>query len=105
MEQNHRYPIMICSLRLNLCERILKITDNLYKTIYNEISASDAQSIGQQSVLTLMTMRNDTMFFSSISMSIAYVTALTLTNPLFLGREKDQDGLRLVKVRTTIIQQ
>ena len=48
---------------LHLCERILKITDNLSKTIQNEtMSASEAQNTAQQSVLTLKAMRNETMF-------------------------------------------
>ena len=34
---------------LHLCESILKITDNLSKTVQNEfMSASEAQSIAQQ---------------------------------------------------------
>ena len=48
---------------LHLCERILKITDNLSKTIQNEsMSASEARSTAQQTVLMVKGMRNDTMF-------------------------------------------
>ena len=45
---------------LYLYEKILKITDNLSKIIQNEsMSASVAQSIAQQTVLTLRCMRDD----------------------------------------------
>ena len=48
---------------LRLCERILKITDNLSKTLQKEsLSAAEAQVIARQTVQTLKSIRNDEMF-------------------------------------------
>ena len=48
---------------LHLSERILKITDNLSKTLQNEsLSAAEAQVIAGQTVETLKRMRSDEMF-------------------------------------------
>ena len=48
---------------LNLCERILKITDNLSKTLQREsMSASEAQQIAKYTIQTLQRMRTDDMF-------------------------------------------
>ncbi len=45
---------------LQLCERILKITDNLSKTA--SMSTSEAQAIAKMTVKTLQKMRTDDMF-------------------------------------------
>lgn len=48
---------------LHLCERILKITDNLNATIQNQsLSAAEAQSIAQMTIKTLRSMRTDEAF-------------------------------------------
>ena len=48
---------------LHLCERILKITDNLSKTLQNEsMCASEAQVIAKMTVQTLQSMRSDDTF-------------------------------------------
>ena len=44
---------------LHLCERILKMTDNLSKTLQNEsLSAAEAQRIARQAVTTLKSLRS-----------------------------------------------
>ena len=46
-----------------LCERILKITDNLSKTLQTEsLSASEAQQIAKYTIQTLQSMRTDDIF-------------------------------------------
>ena len=48
---------------LHLCERILKITDNLSKTLQTQsLSASEAQQIAKYTIQTLQEMRIDVMF-------------------------------------------
>jgi hypothetical protein len=48
---------------LHLCERILKITDNLSKTLQNKsLSAAEGQAVTKLTVATLKGMRSDEMF-------------------------------------------
>ena len=48
---------------LHLCERILKITDNLSKTLQTQsLSASEARKIAKYTIQTLQEMRTDVMF-------------------------------------------
>ena len=48
---------------LNLCERILKITDNLSADLQKQtLSAAEAQSIAQMTIKTLQSMRSDEAF-------------------------------------------
>ena len=73
---------------LDLCERILKITDNLNKIIQNEsMSASEAQSTANQTVLTLKGMRNDTMF-DLFYQHVDFLHQRTVTEGPFLPRKR-----------------
>ena len=48
---------------LKLCERILKITDNLSKTLQKQsLSAAEAQTIAEMTVKTLKGIRTDEAF-------------------------------------------
>ena len=53
---------------LQLCERILCITDNLSKTLQKQsLSAAEGQHLAGLTVLTLKGMRNEEMFFESLN--------------------------------------
>ena len=87
---------------LHLCERILKITDNLSKTIQNEtMSASEAQSTAQQSVLTLKAMRNETTF----DLFYQHVDFLHQHTDTEERKRKAPRLFEVEKERTTIVQQ
>ena len=49
--------------RLKLCERILKITDNLSKTLQKKsMSVAEAQTLAEMTIKTLTAMRKDQAF-------------------------------------------
>ena len=72
---------------LCLCERILKITDNLSKTIqHKSMSASEAQVIAKQTIKTLKKMRTAdifTLFFKYVD----HVCEITHTDEPSLSRK------------------
>ena len=88
---------------LKLCECILKITDNLSKTLQKKsLSAAEAQHVTELTVTTLKNMRKENdfgLFFKLV------ITMQESTAQLCLGRGKHLSALRLELAKAIIVQQ
>ena len=91
---------------LKLCERILKMTDNLSKTLQSSsLSAAMAQHIASLTVTTLSKMRTDEAFQAFLTSLSLFAPQLVLSDLPYLESEKCLDGLAMVTVVTTLARQ
>ena len=84
---------------LKLCERILKTTDNLSKTLQKStLSAANAQHIASLKVTTLHKMRTDTEFQAFFASAESLCTSVGAGQPSLPRKRKCLDKLTMVVV-------
>ena len=86
---------------LQLSKKILKITDNLSRTLQKQaMSSAEGQAVAKLTVCTLKAMRTEDLFFDLVDR----VQELTSTDPLVLPRGELLSGMKLAQLEGPTVQ-